>query len=303
MQKVKRKKDMEQQHITEIHPFNTRWRASNWDGLDEQRREAWVVNQEAGYFGFLPDKNIQYLIIGSFPISESVHYDPPHDRFDFSFFYCSKLNKFYRILEAVTGYDFFPVGNNHQPVDDVISITNLFLEKKIGITDIIYEVRRTGNGRGAVDTCLMPIMFNNICKLLKEYKNIKRIYFTSIQVETWFKEYMRNCTKEKQIRRNFYRRNFGRDIEMYNLFSPAPTANVSAQRNLNTDQQQYGNRSMYNLMPMISHIQDEGEQIVQYRMCQWANGLNHVPNLIRPEILNNPEYQEIRVRFRHNQIE
>lgn len=278
----------------ELHPFNTRWREFNWNGLDEQRREAWVVNQEAGYFGFLPNKNIQYLIIGSFPISESVYYNPPHNRFDFSFFYCSKLNKFYRILETVTGYDFLPVGNNHQPVDDVISTTKFFLDNGIGLTDIIYEVSRLG---GAIDNKLTPVRFNNVCKLLKEYKNIKYVYFTSGNVERWFKAALKECSGRKSITKNFYWQIFGRDIHTYNLFSPAPTSNTAVEGILNKDERKYGDRSMRNLMPMIPYIQDEGDQKVQYRMCQWANGLDQVPDLIRNEILNSPEFHEIRVRF------
>jgi G:T/U-mismatch repair DNA glycosylase len=279
----------------EIHPFNTRWREFNWDGLDPQRREAWVVNQQAGYFGFLPNKTIQHLIIGSFPIGESVHHDPPHgNRFDFSFFYCSNVNGFYKILKPITGYDFLPHGNAQNPVQKVICITDFFLQREIGITDILYEVIREG---GADDKGLTPVEFNNVCKLLKEYKNIKCVYFTSKGVRRWFLEQLRKCSKQGQIRGHSYQRTFGRDIQLYDLFSPSPNANVPAQRKLNSDQIQHGDRSMGNLMSLIPFMQEEGDQTIQYRMCQWANGLDQVPDLIRPEITNSPEFQEIRVRF------
>ena len=270
----------------EIHPFTTSWQEYNRGHLTPDAEAAWVVNQEKGYFGFLPNHQIKHLIIGSFPIWESVHNDPPYqDRFDFSFFYCSAVNGFYKILGAVSGYDFFPAHPPMTPHEKVQSIADFFTKKELGITDVIWEVARTdANCRSASDKRLKVLYFNQLCQLLSDYPEITDVYFTSIDVGNWYREYMRKCV-------------LNRIVNEHDLFSPSPSADRPASGNLNRDGREYGHENSIEFHSLQIPMQNRLSRTDRYKIVKWAKRLRNVPGSVRPEILEHPNFMAIEDRL------
>jgi len=121
---------------------------------------------------FIPP-NAEYLIIGSFPgkgQTENVT--------DADWFYGTKRNTFWKILEEVYGI----------PLPDKRSKQELFVKTKIGIADIILKAERTENTNS--DTNLHIIEYNDkaIRKVLAS-NQFKTIFFTSKFVEKIFRKF------------------------------------------------------------------------------------------------------------------
>jgi|GEM_PF-4418117 len=269
----------------EIHPFTTRWQTYNQGHITPDAEAAWVVNQEKGYFGFLPNRQIKHLIIGSFPIWESVHNDPPHGRFNFAFFYCSGKNGFFKFMKVLSGYDFFNNPPRNTPYQQVQSIADFFLEKELGITDVIWKVERTDvNCRSASDAKLNPRTLNNLCQLLADYPEITNIYFTSRKVADWYGESMQECIHD-----------LGVDTSI--LYSPSPASNLAAAGTLNNDEEQYGEQdSMRFHSSQIPFLEHE-TRTDRYKIAKWAKRLRNVSGLVRPEILENAHFMAIEDRL------
>ena len=261
---------------TEIHSFTTNWLAYNQGNLSPNAEAAWITNQEKGYFGFLPNRQIKHLIIGSFPIWESVHNNPPHDSFEFAFFYCSNANGFYKIMETLTGYDFF---------QEVQSIVDFFLENQLGITDVIWKVKRTdANCQSASDQDLNPLVFNNLCQLLSDYSNIKHVYFTSKKVEDWYKKSLKNCSLTRSIHTSL-------------LFSPSPASNTAAAGILNRDIDSYGHENSIQFHLLQIPLLENVTGTMRLKISKWGKRFRNVPGLVRPEILEHPNFLAIEDRL------
>jgi G:T/U-mismatch repair DNA glycosylase len=117
----------------------------------------------------------KYLILGSFT-ANSINSDPAYD-----WYYVTKRNQFWPILESVYGTD----------LQAKESKQNLFTNLKIAITDIIYQCeRRDGN---SLDMNLISLVYNtktieNILRLNK----IEKIFFSSKYVEKEFRKISKN---------------------------------------------------------------------------------------------------------------
>ena len=267
----------------ETHPFTTCWKDFNQGHISPDAEAAWVVNQGKGYFGFLPNPQIKHLIVGSFPIWASVHHDPPHADFDFSFFYCSRLNGFYKILGAVSGYEFFLGALT--PYQMVQSVADFFTKKDLGITDIIWKVKRTDvKCRSASDKKLKVVAFNQLCQLLSDYPEITNVYFTSIEVGNWYREHMRKCSLD-------------RTVNEHDLFSPSPASDRPASGNLNKDARQYGDENSIEFHTLQIPMQNDLSRTDRYKVVKWAKRLRNVPGLVRPEILEHPNFIAIEARL------
>jgi hypoxanthine-DNA glycosylase len=129
-----------------------------------------VVNTmlETHPFGNFVPKNAKYLLLGSFTGKSG---DPAYD-----WFYCSKRNQFWSILENV--YDRkLPSKKDKQ---------GLFTKLGMAMADIIYQCeRKKGNN---LDSNLINIIYNieAIEKMLQE-NNIEKIFFSSRFVENKFR--------------------------------------------------------------------------------------------------------------------
>ncbi|MCF6243589.1 MAG: DNA-deoxyinosine glycosylase [Sulfurovum sp.] len=109
-------------------------------------------------------KDTQTLILGSFPSIKS---------FEKNFYYAHSSNKFWKILEAVTGY---PVNNLDQKLW-------LLKECRIGLWDMIRECRR----ENSLDSSLEDEKVNDINNILKSFISINKIAFTGRKAEALFK--------------------------------------------------------------------------------------------------------------------
>ena len=119
---------------------------------------------------FVPAR-VKYLIIGSFP--GKIHTQQKPSNADW--FYGSKRNTFWKILEEVYGI----------PLPDRSSKQELFTKLKMGIADIILKaVRKEGTN---ADTNLHIIEYNDaaIKKILRS-NNFTTIFFTGKFVEKIF---------------------------------------------------------------------------------------------------------------------
>ena len=124
------------------------------------------------FAAFIP-KNIEYLIIGSFPgkVQADLQLSEEH------WFYGAKRNLFWKIIAQV--YE--------TPLQGTTSKQNLFIKAKIGITDIILKAIRTENKNS--DTNLKIVELNHeAIKAILSSNHIKTIFFTSKFVEKLFRK-------------------------------------------------------------------------------------------------------------------
>lgn len=124
---------------------------------------------------FVP-KNARFLVLGSFT-------GKPADGYDW--FYGSKRNQFWSILEEVYGVSLITINDKK----------NLFTKLRMAITDLILECEREKNSN--LDMNLKNLVFNKeeISKILKNNK-IEKIYFTSRFVENIFRRRFKNLISQ-----------------------------------------------------------------------------------------------------------
>lgn len=120
---------------------------------------------------FIP-KNIKYLILGSF-YSKGLGLNSGYD-----WYYGSKYNQFWKILEIVYGVR----------LKDKSSKIKLFKDLKIGFADIIESCERKHNNSS--DLNLINITYNySIVEVLNNY-DLSKVYFTSAFVERSFNKFI-----------------------------------------------------------------------------------------------------------------
>ncbi|WP_281950658.1 DNA-deoxyinosine glycosylase [Nitrosophilus kaiyonis] len=129
------------------------------------------------------DKNSKILILGSFPSQDS---------FKNSFYYGHKFNQFWKLISAIFEE------NEPKTVEEKIS----FLKNHhIALWDMAKECRRVNSS----DSNLKEIKVNDIESLVKEYPNIKAIFFTG------------------RLAQKLYEKHFSHlNIPTYYLPSPSP---------------------------------------------------------------------------------
>lgn len=270
----------------EVHPFTNRWFTFNEPVLTPKARDAWIINQEKNYFGFLPNHQIKHLIVGSFPIWASVHHDPPHVGFEFDFFYCSRVNGFFSFLKVLSGYKFFNETENSTAHQIIQPVTNFFLHYKLGITDIFKKIQRIDERCVSnLDRDLNLLEFNDLCALLNDYPNVTYLYFTSNAVANCCRRHLRKCNNKKL------------HLNSSVLFGPGPAANIPAAGILNRDDQQYNPNDTIRFhtkqIPFISELKD----VDRLKVSKWAVRLKNVPGLVCPEILTHPDFRVIENRL------
>jgi len=120
--------------------------------------------------------NTKFLLLGSFTGKPAPGYD---------WFYTSKRNQFWPILESVYGLKLATKKSKQQ----------LFSKLKIAISDIIYQCERTKGTNS--DNNLVNIVYNipAIEKILKQNK-IEKIFFSSRYVENKFKKLFKSVKIE-----------------------------------------------------------------------------------------------------------
>lgn len=127
-------------------------------------------------FGNFVPRNASYLILGSFTGRQAVKGSPASDA-SYNWFYGTKRNQFWSILEEVYGLK----------LNDKAKKRKLFRNLGIAIADIISQCeRRKGNN---LDNNLTNLVYNTktIAKILNK-NQIEKILFTSRFVEKKFKQ-------------------------------------------------------------------------------------------------------------------
>ena len=139
---------------------------------------------------FIPLK-IKYLILGSFT-AKSVQSDP-----DYDWFYSSKRNQFWPIIEKVYNIDL------HNKSSKVKLFETLF----VGIADIIYQCERRHGS--SLDNNLVNIVYNPKLERILQSK-LKSIFFTSRFVEKLYRKAFKKLIEEFAT------------VELVTLPSPSP---------------------------------------------------------------------------------
>ena len=153
---------------------------------------------ETHAFGNFFPENTMYLILGSFTAKESPTgtgtKDPAYD-----WFYGTKRNQFWPILEAVYGIELRTPEEKQK----------LFRKLRIGIADIISKCERKHGS--SMDANLIHIEYNtkSITEIIDQNK-IEKIFFTSKFVEVKFKKVFSTVISDHP------------EIELLPLPSPSP---------------------------------------------------------------------------------
>ncbi|MCX5782399.1 MAG: DNA-deoxyinosine glycosylase [Elusimicrobia bacterium] len=125
---------------------------------------------------FFP-KNIKYLIVGSFPGPRRIWKTP--------WFYGSKYSQFWKIMECLYG--------SYRDMSSLAKKRKLFTELEVGLTDIIKVCQRIDHN--ASDSNLVPILFNDIPKMLYSHPTIKTVFFTSSFVQKLYNQNFKDKIK------------------------------------------------------------------------------------------------------------
>jgi len=142
-------------------------------------------------FGNFIPSNIKYLLLGSFT-AKSVDSDTEYD-----WFYASKRNQFWPIIEKVYNID----------LHNKSSKVKLYENLSIGIADIIYQCERR-NG-SSLDNNLVNIVYNPELERILQCK-LKSIFFTSRFVEKLYRKAFKKLIEEFTT------------VELITLPSPSP---------------------------------------------------------------------------------
>lgn len=130
------------------------------------------------YSPYIP-VNVEKLIIGSFPIGKFTNPDRACEidvNTEFNFYYGGNKNTLWKILG-----DCF-----NQRLKSVDDIKSFLTSNRIGVIDVISSCVRI-NG-SAADSALKDIEFNQSMSDVLAIPTIKRLLFTSKQVQKWFNE-------------------------------------------------------------------------------------------------------------------
>jgi G:T/U-mismatch repair DNA glycosylase len=223
----------------EQHAFTSgRWRGSI---KDEHVLKNWFISKndqnEVLSFGYMPDKDVESIFLGTFPIWQIV--SGPIGGLNLEFFYGSVVNDFWNCLGNISN-------STVTTVAERIKILNNY---KIGLTDILETVLRSPNDCSS-DSCLTGIRYNDILNLKANFPALKNIFITSggrgpvanlngnnKSVATWFKDAVSNY-----VTTGFNQAGFVKNITVNHipfnliyLYSPGNSANVALKGVLNAN--------------------------------------------------------------------
>jgi hypoxanthine-DNA glycosylase len=120
--------------------------------------------------GFPPviDVTTEILILGSLPSDISIRTGE---------YYANPQNQFWRII--------FTILNNSIPLYQYTDKTNLLLNHKIGLWDVLTEADR----KGSLDSNIQSEVLNDFSGLFKDHPNIRKLAFNGDKA---FQLYLRN---------------------------------------------------------------------------------------------------------------
>lgn len=186
-------------------------------------------------FPTLITQKTRTLIVGTFPpprFSLGEHEKQLHEN-DIPWYYGSRSNLFWRLLELVYGFDLNLKDKDKNAV--VERLKNLLLVQKLGITDIVETARRLRPS--ASDGDLKPLSYREVFYRLADYPDLRLLLPTSKQAFAWLGACLRDqgwqLLRAASGELNQYRfrcNGPGRELELRCaiLPSPSPRANQGA---------------------------------------------------------------------------
>lgn len=260
---------------TQKHPFLS----GRWSNLinNDLILKNWFINNTSNNdtkcFGYMPNREVRSLFLGSFPINDIV--DGPISEKNLEFFYGSIKNDFWPCLGSIFGRSVINLEDRIQ----------LLHEYNIGITDILSETTRNEKSSN-LDKDIASVSYNNLLSLKNTYPNLKNIFITSGgkspipklnskngNVGTWFRDSI-----SKYNPKGFNKYGFVKEITVADfdfnliyLFSPSNSANLARKRELNQNK----NFGFDNLL------------INDYRKMQWSYFINEYHLKESKSIINN----------------
>jgi hypoxanthine-DNA glycosylase len=136
--------------------------------------------------------NAKWLIIGTFPTLEK--------NLEYKFYYSSKTNIFWRVIEEIFAYKFI----HHKNEIAILERKDFLKENRIGMTDIIEMCFRKVNS--SQDQSIIPIKLRDIFTLLDNFNTIDTIILTSrsgiISSEGLFKTLFLMDNKTLNLKKN-----------------------------------------------------------------------------------------------------
>lgn len=276
--------------MPELHPFvSGKWQANIPPHLPGPQQ--WFDNGFS--FCYAPTKEMESILLGTFPTHDVVN----HIRLNGNkeFFYGSIDNRFWPLLNLISG---MPVASEHQ-------IFQLLSKSGFGVTDIIKEIDR--NGQGAADTDLTPMIFNDVMDLKNQFSGISNIYTTSggksritngtgVSAAKWLRDSLITAGYtvtgfnafgyQKQIS-VFLNANLIWKFNLILLWSPSDTANISIQGVIN------GNNQFNAILNALPAPYNALGPPMKARLVQWSytldlNGFPVVPQLMATIAPHNP---------------
>jgi hypothetical protein len=152
----------------ENHPFTSnRWKQNINFPFQEDK---WFVHrnnlEETISFAFMPNKDVESIVLGTFPIWEITVGEIRHNNIEF--FYGSTVNDLWNCFSVIS----------ELPIDSLINRFRILEELKLGMTDILETViRNPSNCNG--DFCLTAKKYNDILNLKDSFPSLKNIFITS----------------------------------------------------------------------------------------------------------------------------
>ena len=112
--------------MPETHPFiSGKWQDNI---LPRPTAPSWFTNNQS--FAYVPNENIQSLFLGTFPTYEVVNFIRHNGNMEF--FYGSKENSFWPLLEMISGH----------PTNSENDLLNLVNQTNFGVTDILKKINQ-----------------------------------------------------------------------------------------------------------------------------------------------------------------
>lgn len=221
----------------EQHPFTSnRWFNNlNNSSINDKLFINRNTDNEVLSFGFMPNKNVKSIFLGSFPIWEISA--GPIDGLNLEFFYGSVVNDFWPCIGSIS----------EMPINNFLNRISILDSLNFGITDILETVNRNP-GNCSLDNCLTAVNYNNILNLKEFFPLLKNIYITSggrgpvgnlsnnkKNVATWFKDFVINHSIKGFNTNGFVKSISVNNIEfnLIYLFSPSNRANTAIKGEMN----------------------------------------------------------------------
>ncbi|MDR3339410.1 MAG: DNA-deoxyinosine glycosylase [Candidatus Symbiothrix sp.] len=115
------------------------------------------------------DAETQMLILGTLPGAKSLAYNE---------YYGDPRNRFWRIIAEITG---------HKLPENYTEKTQMLLENKIGLWDVVREANR----EGSLDSAIKNEEPNDLNSLILSLKNLKAIAFNGKKAAQFYDKYFK----------------------------------------------------------------------------------------------------------------